>query len=167
MQTNIEEFGNNLRKLLENLDFSPIFPAIEAVCHASVIQNFSNEGRYGSQVWGGGSKKWTKSQREGQTLSDRGHLRQSITVECTQEHDGIKITVGSNLEYAAIHHFGFNGTVNIKSHERRSKRGKKYSVRSHNRSMNVRERPYFVLQDDDIEQIKDLIKEHIRAIIEN
>ncbi len=41
MQTNIEEFGNNLRKLLENIDFSPIFPAIEAVCHASVIQNFS------------------------------------------------------------------------------------------------------------------------------
>ncbi len=53
-------------------------------------------------------KPWQKSLRAladgGQTLTDKGHLRRSITHRVAA--DGRSVDVGSNLVYAAIHQFG-------------------------------------------------------------
>lgn len=62
---------------------------------------------------------WPKSERAlrqgGQTLSDKGRLKNSITKQAT----GNSVNVGTNVIYAAIHQFGFNGQVNIKAHNRK------------------------------------------------
>ena len=53
-------------------------------------------------------KPWLKSIRAlatgGQTLTDKGTLRRSITHNVTADGQGVE--VGSNLVYAAIHQFG-------------------------------------------------------------
>lgn len=50
---------------------------------------------------------WKQSQRAieegGKTLQDKGHLRDSYT---HQRLNGSALAIGSNLIYAAIHHFG-------------------------------------------------------------
>lgn len=47
---------------------------------------------------------WIPSKRDGKTLTDRGHLRDSITQIVAGSGDSVAI--GSNMEYAAIHQFG-------------------------------------------------------------
>lgn len=55
----------------------------------------------------------------GQVLHVRtGTLRRSINRVVTDEPDGIFATVGTNVEYAAIHEYGFSGSVNIKAYVR-------------------------------------------------
>lgn len=45
---------------------------------------------------------WSPSLRDGKTLQDAGHLRDSITyLSSTQD-----VEIGSSMEYAAIHQFG-------------------------------------------------------------
>lgn len=59
--------------------------------------------------------KWEPSQRaieeNGKTLQDRGHLRDSYTYLVSLVDDAVEI--GSNMVYAAIHHFG--GTIKKKA----------------------------------------------------
>lgn len=50
-----------------------------------------------------------------------GTLRRSITNEVTASSTGVTGMVGTNLEYAAYHEYGFSGTVNVREHLRRAK----------------------------------------------
>ena len=147
------------------MDFSPIFTAIEAVCHASIIRNFSSTGRFGGETFGGGDTKWKKSRRKGQTLSDTSKLKQSVDVEVVQDSDGLKIVLGSNLDYAAIHHFGFKGRQDY-TRKRKTKDGG-YEINQYTRNMNIEERPIFVLQEEDLEaialEIMDFVMEEMGA----
>ncbi len=54
---------------------------------------------------------WTDSSRAGKTLQDRGHLRDSYTYNVSLSGESVEI--GSNLQYAAIHHEG--GTIKAKN----------------------------------------------------
>ena len=63
----------------------------------SIKRNFEAEGR---------PKRWPKSARAkaegGQTLSDTGRLRNSFT----HRAGPFAVEIGTNVQYAAIHHFG-------------------------------------------------------------
>ncbi len=50
-----------------------------------------------------------------------GKLRRSITLQIDENPNDITAIVGTNTEYARIHEFGFNGTVSVKEHLRRTK----------------------------------------------
>ena len=66
---------------------------------ASVINRFETESGPGGVPW----KRSRRAEREkGQTLTDTGRLRSSITYNLTP--DGLE--VGTNVVYAAIHQFG-------------------------------------------------------------
>ncbi|MEN9885530.1 MAG: hypothetical protein RL758_108 [Pseudomonadota bacterium] len=54
-----------------------------------------------------------------------GRLRRSINYRMTDTETGVEARVGTNVEYARIHEFGFNGTVNVKE----SIRNKKLTVK--------------------------------------
>lgn len=55
----------------------------------------------------------------GQVLHTRtGTLRRSINREVTSTPSAIRAVVGTNVEYAAGHEYGFNGDVNVKAHLR-------------------------------------------------
>ena len=79
----------------------------------------------------------------GQVLKvQTGRLRRSINFRVTESATGVQATVGTNVEYARIHEFGFRGSVNIKAHLRKLKSGKKAAVRAHSRNVNLPERSF-------------------------
>lgn len=77
----------------------------------------------------------------GQVLKvQTGRLRRSINYRVTDSGTGIEARVGTNVEYARIHEFGFKGTVNVKEHLRKGKQT--YKVRAHTRRVNLPERSF-------------------------
>ncbi|MGO9622366.1 MAG: phage virion morphogenesis protein [Desulfobaccales bacterium] len=56
----------------------------------------------------------------GQVLKNRSsHLRDSIHAEMQESGAQIGATVGTNVKYAAIHEYGFDGIEAVKAHQRR------------------------------------------------
>lgn len=77
----------------------------------------------------------------GQVLKvQTGRLRRSINHRITETGTGIEARVGTNVEYARVHEFGFRGTVNVKEHMRKAKTA--YKVRAHTRRVNLPERSF-------------------------
>lgn len=81
------------------VDFTPAMGTIADYMRSQVVLNFETE-------TGPDGKKWQPSQRAiadgGLTLTDRGHLRQSITAAS----DATSAIVGTNIIYARIHQTG-------------------------------------------------------------
>jgi phage gpG-like protein len=79
----------------------------------------------------------------GQVLNVRtGRLRRSININVQGSEDKVTGTVGTNVEYAAVHEYGFEGTVTVREHLRRTVSGKQVVVRSHPMHMNVPEKSF-------------------------
>lgn len=77
----------------------------------------------------------------GQVLKvQTGRLRRSVNFRVTESATGIEARVGTNVEYARIHEFGFRGTVNVREHMRKGKQA--YKVRAHTRRVNLPERSF-------------------------
>lgn len=77
----------------------------------------------------------------GQVLKvQTGRLRRSINFRVAETGTGIEAKVGTNVEYARVHEFGFKGTVNVKEHMRKGK--KAYRVRAHSRNVDLPERSF-------------------------
>ena len=136
---------------------------IGLVMLSSIKRNFQEGGR---------PVPWKPSERaieqHGQTLVDTRRLEKSISMKVYNN----RVWVGTNLIYAAIHHFGgtIDKTVQVKGYTRiykesdmkMKKDGKWYypisHVKSHSRHMNttIPERPYMLLQDEDWKTIKQI-----------
>jgi len=78
-----------------------------------------------------------------------GRLRRSIHPEWDFRQGYSGATVGTNVEYAAIHEYGFSGSVQVKSFQREMTKafGKPISptqvtVRAHTRNVNMPERSF-------------------------
>lgn len=71
-----------------------------------------------------------------------GRLRRSINVKITETDTNVQGTVGTNVEYAHVHEFGFQGTVSVKESLRTSVLGKKFTVRAHSMKMNIPEKSF-------------------------
>lgn len=92
-----------------------------------------------------------KDKLTGQVLHVRsGTLRRSINRVVQSDTAGVVATVGTNVRYAAVHEYGFDGDVTVRAHVRRVAsrsvgKGKKLSVqgvafvREHTRHMHVPE----------------------------
>ena len=157
-----------VQKLIKDLtnclkDRRPLMRKIAGIMHDAVEKNFEAEGRPG----------WKPSKRAiiqgGKTLQDTGSLATSIS----QTYDNDKAIVGTNKIYAAIHQFGFHGSVSVKSHIRKIKsrdirQGKKIiakgitTVKEHSKTMNIPQRPFLKLTEEDLETIKMAIIEHLK-----
>lgn len=86
----------------------------------------------------------------GQVLNVRsGRLRRSINARV--DGDGWQVTgvVGTNVEYARAHEFGFKGTVQVKEHLRRMRQGN-VMVSQHTRNVNIPERSFLRSALDDM-----------------
>lgn len=63
-----------------------------------------------------------KNKLSGQVLKVRtGTLRRSVHENVEVTSNNITGMVGTNMEYAAYHEYGFEGTVNVREHLRRTK----------------------------------------------
>ena len=102
MQVTIEVQGidqaiahlQKIGKTAKNL--TPLHRHIGNILQNSIEESFESE----ASPFG---KAWTPSKKAtGKTLTDSGTLSSSFTVQASKED----VTVGTNLVYAAIHHFG-------------------------------------------------------------
>lgn len=79
----------------------------------------------------------------GQVLNVRsGRLRRSINYKIKTSDTGVEATVGTNVEYARVHEFGFKGSVVVREHLRTAKSGFRSMVRSHSRNVNLPQRSF-------------------------
>ncbi len=132
-------------------DLRPLLKVLGELARTSVMRNFEVGGR---------PTKWKVSKRAaaegGQTLVDKGLLKQSIASARLQITDR-SVSLGTNVRYAAAHHFGFSGSVQIPEHKRLIKEafGRKLKfpvyaiVRAHMAQRNIPARPFMLLQADD------------------
>ena len=99
----------------------------------------------------------------GQVLHVRtGTLRRSINRVVEEDERGIRATVGTNVEYAAIHEYGFSGTVNVREHVRRTPSGGSATVSAHTREVNLPERSFL---RSTLKDFEDEIQETLRAAV--
>lgn len=87
------------------------------------------------------TEKWKKRRNPnalGSLLVVTGSLRRSVQAKETDS--GVRFT--SNQPYATLHNEGGKGSVTVKQHTRKSKKGKTYTVRQHTRTVNMPQRQF-------------------------
>lgn len=117
---------------------------------------------------GGSPEKWEKSKKpKGMTLIGTGALMKGIHYEL--DNDGAAVTIKTGPQkYAAIHQFG--GTTAPHEIQARNfkalgfmRGGEKVHYRKVNHpGSNIPARPYMLLQDEDIENIKTVMLEYLK-----
>lgn len=92
----------------------------------------------------------TKEKLSGPVLRNKtGRLRRSINSRITETPNSIVGTVGTNVVYAAVHEYGFDGIVTVREHLRMIKQAfgrsivpKEATVREHPMHMHLPERSF-------------------------
>lgn len=163
------------RMLAKGENMRPVMREISGDMNDAVLENFEREGR---------PSPWKKSRRAakqgGKTLQHTRRLMKSIT----REYDASHARVGTNLDYAAIQHFG--GVIRFKGRERimnfkQVRRGKitfgrpgtgdhfakagkaNYSMKVSGKAYSVTmpARPYMLLLDEDLARVITRMKRYI------
>jgi phage gpG-like protein len=105
-----------------------------------------------------------------------GRLRRSIHPEWDFKPGHMGATVGTNVEYAAIHEYGFKGTVQVKSFQREMTKAfgrpiapKQVTVSAHSRNINMPERSFLrsalkEMRPEIIEGLKNAVAKELKAI---
>lgn len=124
-------------------DMTPILDEIGEAFVSSVQRNFQVGGRFGkANPYGGGTQHWVPSGRAireaGGTLTDTGQLAASITF---RRKGKTGLTVGTNKIYGAVHQYGGRA--------------------GRNNSALIPARPFIVLQDDDLQEVIDILKDYL------
>lgn len=155
----VKDLFKRLKKQGE--DMTPVMRVIGEIMRSSAVKNFEE----------GGRPRWIPSRKsKGKTLIKTSRLMSSINSMASK----IRSETGTNAVYAAIHQFGFDGMVKITAHRRKVKsrdikEGRKTIargigfVRDHERMMKVPARPFLMVQDEDMTEIRQAIAAHIMA----
>lgn len=80
-------------------------------------------------------------------LEATGELIRSVTAFADRQTAGW----GTNLKYAAIHQFGFDGSQSVRAHSRKG-----HQVSAHERQMNMPARPFFGVSDENYQEFLDI-----------
>jgi phage virion morphogenesis protein len=164
-----EQVQQMLRQLSERMrNLTPAMKDIGEIVRASIGKNFAATGR---------PEKWPESQRVkkkgGQTLSRTGRLRRSFTVKASRD----RVSVGTNVIYAAIHQFG--GTIRqgarselftrnryVRGEKKGQfkkgiKSGRGFTFRGSEAGMPAR--PFLMVQDEDWPEINNAVNRYLAA----
>ncbi len=154
MQKTLSAMADRIR------DRGPLLRSIGALARESVRTNFAAGGR---------PVQWRPlKRRRGQPLRDTGRLQNSVTSRV----EGDVVLVGTNVRYAALHHFGARkGTfgehlVQVRAHRRQARSGGSVTVRAHARRMrlpwgDIPARPFMLLQESDRVEIRALCARYV------
>jgi len=162
LQEKVGEISNRIQNRKKAME------AIGVLARESVRTNFEVGGR---------PNKWpAPKRRDGQPLLDTGKLKNSIG----KQVDGDTVYVGTNVVYAAVHHFGAKKgsfgsfAVKVDAHQRIVKEafGKELkfpvaaTVKGHTRNVklpwgNIPARPFMLLQQEDLGDINELLSNWI------
>lgn len=115
----------------------------------------------------------TKEKLSGPVLHNRtGTLRRSINRVVLDDASGVVATVGTNVRYAAVHEYGFDGEVTVRAHVRKVAsrsvgKGKKQTVQGiafvqqHQRHMVLPERSFL---RSSVRELAPQIRADIKAV---
>ena len=97
-------------------DLTPLMKEARVFLKKTVDENFETEGTYTGDKWKPWSESWKKRRLQmgispNRLLHFGGVLRNSIRAYSNNNEAG----VGTNMDYAAAHNFGFKGKVSKKS----------------------------------------------------
>jgi phage gpG-like protein len=150
-----------IRQRLDNL--APALTAMKEVGLDSIRQTFQAGGR--PTPWAPlRSPRRRGSASAAIPLNDTGHLRASITAIIGRN----SITFGTNVPYAAMHHFG--GTISLPVIVPRQARALRFvaadgtvvfarRVRAH--TVSIPARPFMVLQPQDVRTMGEILAEYL------
>ena len=154
------EFDTFLEILKDRaVHLKPIMAVAGNIVVKSVKQNFREGVR---------PEKWTQSKKpKGMTLIGTGALMKSIHHKVDDDGMGVTVMTGPQ-KYAAIHQFG--GTTAPHEIKAKNRRALQFTVggvtlyrkKVHHPGSNIPARPYMLLQDEDIENIKKVMLEYLK-----
>ena len=154
-QEKLQEF---MRRVLDRVeDPSDLWREIAAIVTNNTRQRFRTNIGVDDKPW---KQSWRAGLQGGRTLANNGHLRDSIFAKV----DGSRITIGTNLKYAALMHFG--GVV-------KPKKGKFLKFQSplggwiFLRSVTIPARPYLGISVDDSQEILFEIEEYLEKVLKD
>lgn len=101
-------------------------------------RNFTEQGFFGKKWQPTKASKTNKAGQQGSILIVTGQMRRSIRSYIK----GNSIVFSSNLPYTALHNEGGTFAVSVRAHQRTSRKGKPYTVRSHSRNMHMPQRQF-------------------------
>lgn len=130
---NLDAVIDQIERLGRGLDDNRylLMKRLSGTMHHAVRQNFRQ----------GGRPKWLGLQyRNGKPLVDTGALRDSHS----QLYDNDTALVGTNMVYAAIHHFG--------------------GMAGRNRKVAIPARPFLVLTNEDKQDLMDDVQDYFRGL---
>lgn len=148
----------------------PVMAGIaEGVMRTSVVRNFEVGGRFDrAGSIRGGTNKWDPVADNPTPLIRSGTLRDSLHATSTDD----TATLAASMEYAAIHNFGGQITIGARSElfvrnrdaitkkfTKGTTKGRGHTIGEH--TVTIPARPFVVLQEADIDEASDLIRDHI------
>lgn len=108
----------SLQQLIDELDttskqcknLSPLLNRVEDIAHNATMENFAREQDSFGNKWQKLSAQTLQTKRGSTILRDSGTLQSSINsrskVFGSKDNPKGSVSIGTNLEYGAIHHFG-------------------------------------------------------------
>lgn len=166
----LNEVQDSLNRLLKSVkDLSPLMLDISETIYAAVEKNFDTEGERLGEKWPD-LKDSTKAAR-----AEKGHSETMLRAAdklfeaIISEHDNMSavVGVGSNIPYAKIHQFG--GPIKEHTVKPRDKKGLFWPGAKHPMkqvtipAFDMPARPYLGLNDDDLANITELVREYIEV----
>jgi phage virion morphogenesis protein len=145
-------------------DLTPLMRNIGEIIRERAMQSFASGTSPAGIPW----KPSVRALREGgRTLIDTATLRNSIHVQPSRS----EVSVGTPVEYGGTHQFGAERgafgrvSMTVKAHMRTSRKGKKFSVRSHVRQAllpwgNIPARPFLGVAPEDWNEIHDAVLDY-------
>lgn len=116
-------------------NMTPVMKTVGQIIRTSIQKNFEQGGR--PEGWIRLSPATVAKKRRDIKLIDTGRLKRSINVKASSD----KVIVGTNVIYAAIHHFGGQAG-----------RGKKVKIPA---------RPFMMIQDEDWKEINEVALDYL------
>lgn len=140
-------------------DYGAIMPALTQIGIDSVEENFAHEGR---------PDKWQERKVDvpGRKILTRSRkLRAATQAEVVSDTE---FKLVNNSDYAAVHNFGFKGTVNVRAHKRdieqafgKAIRKTTVQVSAHRRKMNMPQREFLIVAEDDAAEMQATAADYI------
>lgn len=143
-------------KRLNDFDYNSLNREIGEELRDETLDRFEKEKDPDGQPW---KKSIRVKEKGGQTLSDKGLLKNSLKYKSTGEG----VALGTNKIYAAIHQHG--GTIKPKKARRlvfntsRRKQVKK--------KVEIPKRSYLGVSNDNFEEIMNIVEDHVRESIDD
>ncbi len=161
IKINTDALQNGLNTIAQRTSNTrPLMTQLARIMRNAVLDNFEAGGR---PAWA--PRKYPSAREGSGLLQDSGRLRDSIT----QNSTSTEAVVGTNVEYAAIHHFGGQTAPHtiLPKNGKALKFGGRFAKRVNHSGSKIPARPFMVLQPDDEQALVDAVNDYLDAALGN